>query len=258
MKRLPLLGVLLVAAGCGAAEQAAPPPPPKPIAAPDFRQALARTIAARTVKFAQITSITAGGSKVSAYTNGTASFADRRGHLYRIEPGNNVPGEIIVDGPFVYENANVQATLNDPTVAPWTKLDTRSLTAKERSEHPDDLAHALAPAYLAAAAAHPKLVRTTPTRAVFTGVVDPASIAKHVPASSRALIASAAQGDYPAKPFPVRFWLDARGRLRRVLVAYTTAGGSPVSVDTSYDAFGVQIDTTPPPARDVKDITPKS
>jgi hypothetical protein len=257
VKRLALLGVLLVAAGCGAAKQAAPPPA-KPIAAPAFRQALARTVAAKTVKFAQITSITAGGSKVSAYTDGTASFPDRRGHLYRIEPGNNVPGEIIVDGPFVYENANVQATLNDPTVPPWTKLDTRRLSAKERSEHPDDLAHALAPAYLAAAVAHPKLVRTTPTRAVFTGVVDPGAIATHVPASSRTLITTAAKGDYPAKPFPVRFWLDARGRLRRVLVSYTTGGGTPVSVDTSYDAFGVPIDTTPPPARDVKDITPKS
>jgi hypothetical protein len=257
VKRLPVLfGVLLVAVGCGASKQAAPPP--KPIAAPSFRQALARTTAAKTVKFAQITSITAGGAKVSAYTQGTASFVDRLGHLYRIEPGNNVPGEIIVDGPFVYENANVQATLNDPSVQPWTKLDTRRLSATERSEHPDDLAHALAPAYLAAAVAQPKLVRTTPTRAVFTGVVDPAAIAEHVPATSRALIASAARGDYPTKPFPVRFWLDAHGRLRRVLVSYKTAGGAPVSVDTSYDAFGVPIDTTPPPAPDVKDITPKN
>jgi hypothetical protein len=66
------------------------------------------------------------------------------------------------------------------------------------------------------------------------------------------------RGDYPAKPFPARFWVDVRGRLRRVRVAYTTSGGTPVSVDTSYDAFGVPIDATPPPARDVKDITPKS
>jgi hypothetical protein len=257
VKRLALLGVVLIAAGCGAAEQTAPPPP-KPIAAPNFHQALARTTAAKTVKFAQITSITLGGSKVSAYTNGTASFRDRLGHLFRIEPGNNVPGEIIVDGPLVYQNANVQANLNDPTIPPWTKLDTRRLSSKERAQHPDDLAHALTPAYLAAAVANPKLVRTTPTRAVFTGVVDPAAIEAHVPAPGRTLIAAAARGDYPTKPFPVRFWLDARGRLRRILVTYKTAGGAPVSVDTAYDAFGVPIDATPPPARDVKDVTPKS
>jgi hypothetical protein len=257
VKRLALLGVILVAAGCGAAKEAAPPPP-KPIAAPDFRRALARTTAAKTVKFAQITSIAPAGSKVSAYTNGTASFTDRAGHLYRIEPGNNVPGEIIVAGPFVYENANAQASLNDPTVQPWTKLDTRHLTAKERGQYPNDLAHALAPAYLAAAVTTPKLVRTTPTRAVFTGIVDPAAIAGHVPAASRALVAGAVRNDYPTKPFPVRFWLDARGRLRRVLVSYKTTGGTPVSVDTAYDAFGVPIDATPPPPRDVKDITPKN
>jgi hypothetical protein len=251
-----LLGVILVAAGCGAAKQAAQPP--KPIAAPPFSRALARTTVAKTVKFAQITSIDVSGSKVSAYTNGTASFVDRLGHLYRIEPGNNVPGEIIVDGPLVYQNANAQATLNDPTVQPWTKLDTRRLSAKERSQHPDDLAHALAPAYLAAGVAKPRLVRTTPTRAVFTGVVDPDAVASHVPAAERALVAAAVHGDYPAKPFPARFWLDARGRLRRVRVSYTTAGGTPVTVDTSYDAFAVPVDTTTPPARDVKDVTPKS
>lgn len=251
------LGVALLAVGCGAAKQAAPPPP-GPIAAPEFSRALARTKAAKTVKFAQITSIDLSGTKVSAYTNGAASFVDRLGHLYRIEPGNNTPGEIIVRGPYVYENANAQATLNDPSIQPWTKLDTRKLTAKERAQHPDDLAHALAPAYLAAAVASAKLVRTTPTRAVFTGVVDPADVATQVPTSGRALIATAVSADYPAKPFPVRFWLDARGRLRRVLVSYRTAAGTPVSVDTAYDAFGVPIDTTPPPARDVKDITPKS
>lgn len=256
MRRVVLLfGILVVAAGCGAAKHAAPPA--HPIAPPDFQRALARTVAAKTVKFAQITSIAVGGSKVNAYTNGTASFADRLGHLYRTEPGNNVPGEVIVDGPFVFENANVQASLNDPTVQPWTKLDTRRLSAKERLQHPDDLAHALTPAYLADAVERARLVRTTPTRAEFSGVVDPVAVAEHVPASSRALISAAARGDYPTKPFTARFWLDAKGRLRRVLVSYRTAGGTPVSVDTSYDAFGVPIDTTPPPARDVKDLTPK-
>jgi hypothetical protein len=169
-----------------------------------------------------------------------------------------VPGEVIVAGPIVYENANAQATLNDPSIKPWTKLDTSRLSAKERSAHPDELAHALAPVYLAAAVESPTLVRTTPTRAVFTGTVDPSRVAAHVPAAQRALITSAVHGDYPAKPFHVRFWLDARGRLRRVLVAYRTPNNTPVSVDTAYDAFGVPIDATPPPAADVTDVTPKS
>lgn len=246
----------LAAGGCGSAQHAARPP--KPIAAPAFARALDRTVAAGTVKFAQITSITVSGSKVSAYTNGTASFTRRQGHVYRIEPGSNVPGEVIVSGPYVYENANVQANLNDPSVRPWTKLDTRRLSAKERAQHPDDLAHSLAPAYLAAAVAKPRLLRTTPTRAVFAGQVDPAAVAAHVPAALRPLVAGALEGDYPPTPFPARFWLDARGRLRRVLVSYRTANGTPVSVDTAYDAFGVPVDASPPPADEVKDITPAS
>ncbi len=255
MRRLALI-VAVVAAGCGTTNHAAQEP--KPIAAPPFARAFPRTVAAKTVKFAQITSITVGGSKVSAYTNGTVSFVARAGHIYRIEPGSTVPGEVIVIGPLVYENANASATLNDPSVRPWTKLDTSRLTAKERSAHPDDLAHALAPAYLATAVVRPRLVRTTPTRAVFVGQVDPAAVAAHVPAAQRALVAAAVRGDYPAKPFRVRFWLDARGRLRRVLVTYSTGNGTPVSVDTGYDAFGVPVDATPPPARDVKDVTPRS
>jgi hypothetical protein len=259
VKRLALVlgsALLALASGCGASKHAAAPPPK--IAAPAFAKALARTTAAKTVKFAQITSIAISGSKVNAYANGTASFADRLGHVFRIQPGTNVPGETIVSGPFVYENANAQAALSDPTVQPWTKLDTRRLSAKQRNTHPDDLAHALAPAYLAAGVAAPRLVRTTTSRAVFVGVVDPAAVAAHVPVSERSLVAAAVRGDYPATRFPARFWLDARGRLRRVLVTYKTAGGTPVSVDTSYDAFGVPIDATPPPARDVKDVTPKS
>jgi hypothetical protein len=257
VKRLALfLVVVLSAAGCGSSARHAAKP--QPIAAPSFARALTRTTALHTVKFAQITSVVVGGQKVSAYTSGSVSFSTRLGHIYRIQPGSTVGTEVIVIGPWVYENANAQAALNDPTVRPWTKLDTRRLTAKERGEHPDDLAHALAPAYLAAAVESPRLVRTTPTRAVFTGTVDPADVAAHAPAAQRELIATAVQGDYPANPFPVRFWLDARGRLRRVLVAYKTPNGTPVSVDTAYDAFGVPIDATPPAAADVKDITPTS
>jgi hypothetical protein len=256
VKRVLLFAaVAAAAAGCGGSKHAAPPP--KPIAAPPFARAFTLTTAERTVKFAQITSITVSGSTVRAYASGNVSFARRLGHVYTIQPGNGVQGETIVIGRFVYENANVQAALNDPSVPPWTKLDTSRLTAKERSSHPDDLAHALAPAYLAGAVSRPRLVRTTSSRAVYVGTVDPAAIGAHVPAAERALVVAAVRGDYPAKAFPARFWLDARGRLRRVRVAYRTPTGTPVSVDTSYDAFGVPVDVTLPRADEVKDIPPR-
>ena len=49
--------------------------------------------------------------------------------------------ELIVDGPFTYTNANVEAALKDKTVKPWTKLDTRRLTREAAKAQPDELAH---------------------------------------------------------------------------------------------------------------------
>ena len=51
-------------------------------------------------------------------------------------------------GPFTYTNANVQAALNDPRCKPWTKLDTRKLTPKQRRDQPDELAHVRGPRHL--------------------------------------------------------------------------------------------------------------
>ena len=44
--------------------------------------------------------------------------------------------------------------------------------------------------------------------------------------------------------------------MRRVLVAYRTAGGSRIVVDGGFPDFGTKIDRTVPPAHDVQDITP--
>src|SRR5205814_2208307 len=79
-------------------------------------------------------------------------------------------------------NANVEAALNDPSVKPWTRLDTRRLSARQRLAEPDEVAHVLAPAYLADGVADPKREGSEEDGTTrFTGRVDPALLARRVP-----------------------------------------------------------------------------
>jgi hypothetical protein len=224
---------------------------------PSFAGARARTTAAGPVQFRLTIRAVVGGSPITAEENGTASFVTRRAHLYKQIPGSSVPQELVLLGPFTYTNANVQAALADPTVKPWTKLDTRRLTPKELRTQPDELAHVLAPAYLADGVKSPKPRGRAPDGTTrFTGVVDPARLARTVPAAVRALIVTAVRNDYAVTPFPATFWLDDRSRIRRVRVDYTTAQGSQITLDTRYSEFGTKIDVALPAAGDIADISP--
>lgn len=223
-------------------------------ASPPPRLEAARRLseAAGSVRFTQTTAVRVGSSTVEAHDNGTSSLTGRRAHIYKLVPGNAVPGELIVVGPLTYSNANVQAALADPSVRPWTKLDTRRLSAAQRAGHPDELAHVLAPLYLADGVARPTRVGARS----FRGVVDPARVTARLPAALATSVADAVRNDYPAGPFPARFWLDAHGRLARVRVSYSTAQGTPVTVDTTYSGYGAMVDVTPPAPHDVVDVTP--
>jgi hypothetical protein len=164
---------------------------------------------------------------------------------------------VIVDGPITYSNANVQAAMSSPDVQPWTRLDRRKLTAKEKAQHPDEVAHALTPLYLGLGAEAVKLDRRVADGALFWARIGPKLVEQRVPADLRELVTGSLRADYPSADFNAKFWIDGRGRIRRVIVAYATTKGTPIAVDTSYDSFGTRIDVTPPPARSTKDITPQ-
>jgi hypothetical protein len=260
---LPIAIAAGALAGCGGSSHATQTetirttPTTTVTSSPTFAGARARTTAAGPAQFRLVIKAIVGGSPVVAEENGTISFVERRAHLYKQIPGSTVPQELVLLGPFTYTNANVQAALADPTVKPWTKLDTRHLTAKQLRNQPDEFTHVVAPAYLSDGVAAAQRTGAGPNGTTrFTGVVDPARLARRVPASVRASIVTAVRNDYATTPFPATFWLDARGRVRRVRVAYTTAQGSQITVDTSYSSFGSRIDVRLPAAGDIADITP--
>lgn len=224
---------------------------------PSFEEARARTLAAGSARVVQTTAIAVSGSRIEAHDRGTLSLDGRRAHLYRLSPGQSIPGEVIVDGPITYSNANVQAAMSSPDVQPWTRLDRRKLTAKEKAQHPDEVAHALTPLYLGLGAEAVKLDRRVADGALFWARIGPKLVEQRVPADLRELVTGSLRADYPSADFNAKFWIDGRGRIRRVIVAYATTKGTPIAVDTSYDSFGTRIDVTPPPARSTKDITPQ-
>jgi hypothetical protein len=257
VRRVVLLApVALTLAACGGSGKNAAATTAAVVAkATPFAGTVAHTTAAGTVRFEQGTAIGKPGAVLQAFENGTASLVERHAHVYKQLPGGGVPGEIIVDGPITYTNANVQAALNDPSMPAWTRLDTRKLNARQRASEADELAHATAPAYLADGVTNPVLVGTFGRLTEYRGRVDPKRVERRLPAAARSWLAKGLRVDYPARPFPAQFWLDPEGRIRRVLVAYTTAKGTPVVIDTRYPAFGVKVKVSPPSR--VEDITPK-
>ena len=258
MRRAALAAVLApILAGCGSdSHQAATTTPSAPL--PSFAKARANVLTATTAKLDQVTTIVVSGTEIKAHDTGRLAYDGSRAHIYKLSPGGRFPGEVIVIGPFTYTNANVEASLQSPEVPPWTKLDTRKLSARAAANQTDELSHVLAPAYLAFGASHVTLRRRVSDGAIFWARVDPKLILRRVPTARRAKIEKAVRSDYPAEDFNARFWVDSHDRIRRVIVAWATPNGTPVALDTSYSAFGAPVDTKLPPARSIKDITPTS
>jgi hypothetical protein len=247
-----MLGVALSACGGGSASKHA--------AEPNFAGASSRTVARGTASFTLLIGARIGTASVRSSETGAVSFSDRRAHFYKLVPGGGQPQEIILNGPFAYTNANVDAAAKDSSVRPWTKLDTRRVPASDLKSHPDELAHVRVVAYLADGVAGAKRIGVETVggerRTHFRGLVDPARLVAKAPAADRVALRTAVRNDYLATPFPADFWLDDAGRVRQVRVAYRTAGGGRIVVQAVFANFGGKIDLTVPAANKIQDITP--
>jgi hypothetical protein len=252
-----LAGMLLAAlAGCGGTSQHASPSASTASPATTER-AGATTIAEGTARFTLAVSGEVGGLSMRADERGAVAFVQPRAHIYKLLLSGGIPEEVIVDGPYVYTNGNVQAAMNDTTVKPWTKLDTRRLTARQRQSNGDELAHVRAPAYLIEGVAHLQRVGAGSGGVVHVrGVVDPARLAAYVPPSIRASILAAVARDYARKPFPAEFWIDPKGRVRRVHVIYRSGSSGHIAVTATYSDFGAPVALGLPASSHTQDITP--
>jgi hypothetical protein len=142
-------------------------------------------------------------------------------------------------------------------VRPWTKLDTRKLPAKQRLDGPDELAHVRAAAFLADGVATAKRVGSGPDHTThYSGIVDPARLAAHLPAGLRRSIAATVANDYAKGAFAADFWVDRAGRITHVHVAYRTGGTGRIVVDETFSDFGEAVDLGLPAAKDIQDISP--
>jgi hypothetical protein len=255
----PVLTGLLVAAltGCGSSSRhpAAPPPPTASQAA--IERAGETTIDQGTARFTLAVSGNVGGLGMQADERGSLAFVQPRAHIYKLLPSGGIPEEVIVDGPYVYTNGNVQAAMNDPTVKPWTKLDTRRLTAKQSQSTGDELAHVRTPAYLIEGVADLRRIGVGSGGVVhLRGTVDPARLESHLPPSVRESILATVDRDYTRAPFPADFWIDPKGRVRRVHVSYDTGSNGRIVVSATYSDFGSTVPLDLPRASHTQDITP--
>jgi hypothetical protein len=232
----------------------------KHAAAEGLSGASGRTVAAKTASFTLAISATIGSMAVQSSETGSLSFSERQAHFYKLVPGGGTPQEVVLDGPYDYTNANIDAALKDTKVKPWTKLDTRRVPPAQLRAHPDELEHVRVVAYLANGVGNASKIGTDTIagepQVHYRGVVDPARVVDAAPVSERAALRTAIGNDYLASPFPADFWIDSSGRVRRVLVGYRTARGSQIVIDGRFSEFGVKVDLTVPPAADVQDITP--
>jgi hypothetical protein len=222
----------------------------------DFSEARAHTVGEGTARFTLSISATVAGARILASETGTVSFTKPRAHVYKLGSNIVVPQELIVVGPFAYTNGNVDEAMRDSNVKPWTKLDTRRLSARQRRHHLDELSHVRAIAYLPVGVARAKRIGSETVDEAktthFRGTVDPERLIARAPAA----IGAAVRRDYAGSPFTADFWLDRAGRLRHVRVDYRTPKGGRIIVDGGYRDFGVAVDVSLPPASSIQDISP--
>ena len=241
----------LLFAGCGGSSVRKPVAVAPPFVGTASLAGSGTKTTAGTARFTLSVAGDIGGVNASADESGTLSFTQRAAHIYKLVLGGGTPQEVVIDGPITYTNGDVEAAMNDPSVKPWTRLDTRRLTTKQRRGESDELTHVRAAAYLVYGVTHERRLGTDQASRTthFRATVDPARLAARVPAAQRAGILAAVRRDYVDRPFQADFWVDAQSRVRRVHVSYHTSGGGLIVVNATYSRFGTQVDLgVPPPA----------
>lgn len=209
------------------------------------------------------------GGQLSGTMTGDGAFAKRKGHLTLDMSGlsggtfGNGKAELIFDGLVYYMKLPPGMV---PTILggkQWFKIDLAKLgnqtglNLEQLSQlNQSDPSQALD--FLRGAAKDFQRVGTEQVRGTQTthykGDVDLAKVALDAPADVklvyRQLLQQSAQ-----KTVPMDVWVDGDGLVRRVRFTQKLAGGASMSMDEDLYDFGTQVETKPPPADEVLDLT---
>jgi hypothetical protein len=239
MRRMGWLVVVLAVAGCGHTTGSGPGAAD---AARLLASATARTVAARsaTIKGEDRVDSDDGFHGVTARSTGALSLATEQGRL------SDDGSRLIDDGSIEYRTFRVSFA-------------GRRRWVRDRLAPQDapPLRHLQFMLYLPTGAQDARSIGT----AMLDGTkvqriasrVDPALVTKKLPpwlAGARRFLI---RNDYNAKPFDAVFWVDGKGRLRRIEADLAVPFGkarAKVVLRLDLDHFGTHVDVTPPPRSD--------
>jgi hypothetical protein len=257
----PLLGVLMLAAGCGAGvDEASKPTSPR-----HAIFAAAEKTAATSARVFMTMEMQTGGEAMTMEAEG--AFADDSG---RMTMNMDVAGEemavemILAPGAY-FMKFPPELMQELPGAKQWVRLDFDALEdagidmeAFEDFQQGDpsrtlDMLRAVSDDF---AKVGTESVRGVPTTR-YHGTLDLEKVAELAPTERSRKAYETLIDQAKVTSFPMDVWLDADGYARRMVYAVTMSeGGDDLTMEITLELwdFGVDVDVTPPPADQVTDL----
>jgi hypothetical protein len=209
------------------------------------------------------------GGQLNGTMTGNGSFAKRKGHLTLDMSGlsggtfGNGKAELIFDGLVYYMKLPPEAAAQIPGGKQWFKMDLAKL-GKQTGLNLEQLTQlnqsdpSQALDFIRSAARDFREVGSEEVRGMQTthykGSVDLTKVAADAPADVKQLYDQLLRQS-TEKTVPMDVWIDGDGLVRKIRFTQKLAGGSIMTMDEELYEFGTQVDTTPPPASQVLDLT---
>jgi hypothetical protein len=210
------------------------------------------------------------GGDLKGTMTGEGAFAKRRGRVTLDMGGlsggglfGNGDAELIFDGLVYYMKLPPGAAAQIPGGKQWFKLDLAKLGKQtglslgQLSQlNQSDPSQALD--FIRGAANDFQEVGTEDVRGTQTthykGNVDLTKVAADAPAGVKEIYQQLL-AQSTDKTLPMEVWIDGGGLVRKIRFTQKQPGGSTMTVDEELYDFGTQVDTTPPPANEVLDLS---
>lgn len=227
-------------------------------------QAADTTAAAGTAEFGIAGTITAAGQSIPLNGSGAIDMPHNR---MRMSIGFPLPGfgqlsaDEIFDGKTIYMHFPESLSQRLPGGRPWMKLDLQNLgksvgidfsqLAQASQNSPSEMLQALKAVGSSHVVGHESIHGAPTTH--YRGSIDLNKVAGQVPGEQAGTIKRLFKSS-GLSSFPVDVWVDRSGRVRREGLKVSATGMS-MDMTVDFTRFGVQVDTSPPPADQVTDMS---